>query len=139
MNKNKTAGRAFLPIVAGLFFITTNLLAQEMRSGAFPDTSVIETQLHRGASTKTDVQRLLGVPNGMGRSEMALPPRNDEVLAEGPREIWYYENIEVTNAKSNEGVIDMKMRQQILLIFFRLNVFDGYLWTSNAFTPKTSP
>jgi len=139
MNKKKTAGRALLPCVASVFFIATNLLAQEVRSGAFPDTSLIEAQLHRGVSSKADVQRLLGVPNGMGRSEMALARRNDEVPAEGPREIWYYENIEVTNAKSNEGVIDMKMRQQILLIFFRLNVFDGYLWTSNALTPKATP
>ena len=49
-----------------------------------------------------------------------------------PREVWYYEDIEATDYKSEEGILTMSMRQQILLIFFERGVFDGYMWTTNA-------
>lgn len=119
----------------GLFFVVSTVYAQQFGTGAFPNTSLIEQQLKRGISTKADVQRLLGVPNGTGglgtpSGVLGVPP-----LGDGPREIWYYDDMEVTDMKSSDGVIAMNMRQQILLVFFKGEVFDGYLWTTNALTP----
>src|SRR5262245_29275146 len=88
-------------------------------TGAFPNTAAIERQLRRGDSRKADVQRVLGVPNGTGRAEM-LPYAaiQGASLGDGPREIWFYDDIEVTDMASSAGVMTMKVRQQILLVFF---------------------
>ena len=57
-------------------------------------------------------------------------------LGQGSRGIWYYDDLEVTEVKSEADVIRMNLRQQILLVFFKGEFFDGYLWTSNAFKPE---
>ena len=105
-------------------------------TGAFANTSAIEKQLRRGDARKADVQRVLGVPNGTGRADM-LPyaALQSASLGQGPREIWFYDDIEVTDMTSNQGVVTMKVRQQILLVFFRGDLFDGFLWTTNALRP----
>lgn len=119
-----------------LLMVGSALHAQTLGTGAFPDAASIEKELRRGASIKSDVQRLLGVPNGTGRAEMApYAALRASPLGDGPREIWYYDDIEVTDMKSTPGVMTMKLRQQILLVFFKGETFDGYLWTTNAFLP----
>lgn len=119
-----------------LFVLASAVCAQTFGTGAFPNTGSIEKQLRRGVSTKTDVQRLLGVPNGTGRGDMARPAVvNVPALGEGPREIWYYDDIEITDMKSGEGATILNLRQQILLVFFKADIFDGYLWTTNVLTP----
>ncbi len=130
--------KARLVLTAGLLGIALHaspLLAQTATTGVFPNATLIEKQLRRGISTKADVQRLLGVPNGTGRSETArLAASGSLALGAGPREIWYYDDIEVTDTKSGDGAVIMKERQQILLVFFKADIFDGYLWSSNALT-----
>jgi hypothetical protein len=98
--------------------------APKVTTGAFTNVSAMDQQLKRGVSTKMEVQRLLGAPNGFGSSVVPTDPT--------PREVWYYEDIEGTDYKSEEAIITMNMRQQILLIFFHKGVLDGYMWTSNA-------
>ena len=95
-------------------------------TGAFPDVSRIESDLKRGVSTKIDVQRLLGAPNGLGNS--LLPPDS------GPREVWFYEDVASTGMRSGEDVTWVDLRQQILLVFFEQEKFDGFMW----FTGVTS-
>lgn len=56
-------------------------------------------------------------------------------LGEGPREIWFYDDLEITDVKSRGGVATMNIRQQILLVFFKGDLFDGYLWTTNVVKP----
>jgi hypothetical protein len=73
--------------------------------------------LHRGVSTKADVQALLGVPNGPGSSQFPALGAPDQ------REIWYYEDIAFAGSA---------MRMQMILVFFKGNLFDGYLWTSGS-------
>ncbi len=128
-----------LALAAGftsIALLASHLHAQTVGTGVFPDTALIEQHLRRGVSKKDDVQRLLGVPNGTGRSEIARPEgKGEQPMGNGPREIWYYDNIEVTDTRSGAGTIDMSLRQQILLVFFKMDIFDGYLWTSNAFKP----
>jgi len=99
-----------------------------MTTGAFTQTRRIESDLKQGVSTKMDVQRVLGTPTGLGGAVFPLDSR--------PREVWYYDDIEVTNlsseAESEAGLYRVKVRQQILLVFFEKGVFDGFMWWSNA-------
>ena len=103
------------------------VFAQTASSGAFRDLSAIETTLLRGVTTKADVRRQLGVPNGSGAARFAH-------VGNDAREIWYYEDIAMTGATSADKVMKVDMRQQILLVLFKGEVVDGYLWTSNRGT-----
>ena len=111
-----------------IFILLVGLLAigcpTKITTGAFVEVNRLEGELRRGVSTKMDVQRVLGAPNGFGT---ALFP-NDP----GPLDVWYYEDIEATDIKFEGTIVQMNMRQQILIIFFKKGVFDGFLWTSNA-------
>lgn len=94
-------------------------------TGAFVPVDRIEPELRRGVSTRADVQRLLGAPKGQGG--MVFPEDRREL------EVWYYEDIEVTQSrKVAEGVIHADLRQQILLVTFDGDVFDGFIWFSTA-------
>jgi hypothetical protein len=93
---------------------------------------LLEARLHRGLSTKTDVQQLLGPPAGSGGAE--LP--GDSIR----RDIWYYGNIEVTNEhpelwSNSELVVVATRAQRTLLIFFEGDLYSGYLWISYPAAP----
>ena len=100
-------------------------VAQTTASGAFRNLAAIETTLLRGVTTKADVRRQLGIPNGSGAARFAH-------VGDDEREIWYYEDVAITGAKSAEQVMKVDMRQQIILVLFKGEVVDGYLWTSNS-------
>jgi hypothetical protein len=91
-------------------------------TGAFTEVNRLETNLKRGVSTKSDVQRVLGAPMGSGSALFPTDPM--------AREIWSYHDIELTDVKLYH-VIQLDMRRQILLVFFRKEVFDGFMWYSN--------
>ncbi len=94
-------------------------------TGAFVPVDRIEKELHRGVSTKMDVQRVLGTPKGYG--SMAFPQDRREL------EVWYYEDIELTDARgAGEGLIRAEVRQQILLVTFDKSKLDGFIWFTNA-------
>lgn len=119
-------------MVAGaLALVTTPATAQmSMGTGAFPKVTGIEKQLKRGVSTKADVQRLVGIPNGSGGALLpGYGARSEQVDL---YQIWYYDDLEATDITSEEDVTKMKMRQQILAIFFKGDLFHGYFWTTNA-------
>jgi hypothetical protein len=99
--------------------------AQVATSGPFRDLSSIESALMRGVTTQAQVRSRFGEPNGAGAARFASQGGDE-------REIWYYEDIEVTGAKSVAGVVKADLRQQFLLVIFKGSVVDGYLWTSNA-------
>jgi hypothetical protein len=97
-----------------------------------PKVAALETQLHRGISTKADVERFLGPPTGSGGAE--LP--GDSI----GRGIWYYGHIEVTNKLAygwlNPGWIRVATgAQQTLLIFFEGDLYSGFLWVSYPAAP----
>jgi hypothetical protein len=97
----------------------------KMTTGAFTQVNRLESEVQRGISTKMDVQRVLGVPKGFGSAAFPTDQR--------PREVWYYDDIEVIGMKSEgEGVIRANVRQQILLVFFIRELFDGFMWFSSA-------
>lgn len=101
----------------------------DIGTGVFPDTGQIERSLVRGESTRADVQRLLGIPNGGGGA--LLPGHAAGSGKIEPYDIWYYEDIETGDIETEGNTMVMKMRQQILMIFFKEDRFHGYFWTSN--------
>lgn len=99
--------------------------AASATTGAFVPVDRIEKELHRRTSTKTDVQRVLGTPKGYG--SMVFPQDHREL------EVWYYEDITVTDARrAGEGLIRAEVRQQILLVTFDKSTLDGFIWFTNA-------
>ena len=89
---------------------------------AFSDVRQL-TSLERGVATRRDVQRLLGAPDGSGH---ALLPGDDT-----PLDLWYYEDLSITDVKQVAGGFRGRVRQQILLVSFRGDAFEGYMWWSN--------
>lgn len=132
--------RGLVALAAGVLALACPVSQAQttLGTGAFVNAPAIEKQLRRGESKKADVQRILGVPNGTGGADM-LPYAAVQAasLGDGPREIWFYDDIEVTDMASKQGVMTMKVRQQILLVFFRGELFDGFLWTTNVVRPTT--
>lgn len=110
-----------------------------MTVGAFLAVDQLEDKLTRGTSTKSDVERLLGKPTGRGAAFMAL---TDEAIAEliragqtrpnDKRELWFYDDVTANLLDSADGVIQMRMRMQMLMVYFLDNRFDGFMWFSNA-------
>ncbi len=97
----------------------------EKKMRAFPDVSRLESEIHRGTSTKVDVQRALGTPSGFGGAILPTDPNLQE--------IWLYQDIEATDFKSQgTGIVCGEIRQRVLLVFFQQGVFDGFMWYSNA-------
>jgi outer membrane protein assembly factor BamE (lipoprotein component of BamABCDE complex) len=111
-------------LVAALALATASEAA-DVSMGAFRNADALGTTLERGKSTKADVRKALGVPNGSGN---ALFP----ALGVDGREIWYYEDIAITGTKHVNDRYESTMRQQIMLVFFKGEVIDGYFWTSNG-------
>ena len=94
-------------------------------SGTFMNPGRIDNELKKGVSTKIDAEKVLGRPKGFGS---ALLPTESV-----PREVWFYEDIEATDATSlGSNTIRVKVRQQFLLLFFQKELYDGYLWVSNV-------
>jgi hypothetical protein len=89
----------------------------------FADGKQLST-LERGVSTRRDVQRLLGAPDGSGH---VLLPTEDTQL-----DLWYYADIEMKDLRQVTGGFRGDVRQQVLLVAFRGDVFDGFMWWSNA-------
>jgi len=96
----------------------------QVTTGAFVNVNRLDTELQKGVSTKMEVQRMLGAPNGMGGAIFTIDPKQ--------REIWYYENVQMKDIKREEGVIKMNVQQQVLLVFFEKGVYDGYMWFTNV-------
>lgn len=97
---------------------------QSLSTGPFNDLAGLDSALKRGIATRADIRRVFGPPNGSGAARF-FSFGGDE------REIWYYEDIEATGMKSVAGVMNVQMRQQMLVVMFKAERVDGYLWTSN--------
>lgn len=121
-NQKKLGRGVFLTVF--LFYLLAGCAPQKITTGAFTKIDRLDKQLQRGVSTKMDVQRVLGAPNGFGGAMLPTDPK--------PREVWYYEDVEGKDFKMKGDIMIMNMRQQILLIFFERGVFDGYMWSTNV-------
>ena len=106
-------------------------------TGPFARVDRIGTELRRGVSTKAEVERLLGKPNGAG---MSLLPTQDS-----PREVWIYNDVQTGESKSEGrgpgGVPTFRVdaRQQLIFVFFDGDRFDGYLWSTVVGAAAVAP
>lgn len=104
-------------ILTVLLFATIGACASP---GAIPDAiqhdreEQIESKLIRGTSTKADVLKGFGKRNGSGTG---LIPGDPMI-----REMWYYEDVKYSGSEAN---------QKILLIYFKDDIYDGYMWFTN--------
>lgn len=125
MSREKSSSGCGMVSMVLVGALITGCAPKKVTTGAFTQASRLETEIQRGVSTKADVRRMLGSPNGFGSAVLPTDPR--------PREVWYYDDIEVTDTNVQRGgVIRATVRQQILLVFFEREVFDGFMWFSNA-------
>lgn len=91
----------------------------------FRDTKQLEIALIKGISTRNDIKRVLGEPTGSGAVFLSS-------VQQDPEEILFYQDIELLDIKALQGQLDLKVRQQILIVFVRDELFDGFMWFSNA-------
>ena len=85
----------------------------------------MESTLTKGVSTKADVAVLLGQPNGRGGALSKLEPQR-------PREIWLYEELDVSLIDMKQGVARIHIAQQFLMVYFVDGIFDGFWWHDNS-------
>ena len=112
-------------MLLSVIFLFSACGGTRVSSGAFRNIEALEARLERQISTKGDVEKLLGSPDGRGSAALPLAPE--------PREVWFYQDIEGTDVTAKPGgIIEMKLRQQILLVFFYGGFFDGFMWYSTA-------
>jgi hypothetical protein len=88
------------------------------------NTGALTGSLRRGVSTEDDVRRALGMPNGSG--QLLLP--GDPV----PRDTWYYDKIVFITGRSSA----FEFEQDVVMVFFKAGIFDGFLWFSDAEKPS---
>lgn len=117
-------------LLTALVSVLLSGCASTVTTGPFTQLPRIETELKRGVSTKADVQRVLGDPKGTGNAVLPVDPRS--------REVWYYADIEGTRAAiERAGLVRLELREQMLLVFFQGEIFDGFLWFSNVGPART--
>lgn len=100
-------------------------LAVDGRAGGFPDVDSMETALKKGISTKTDVEALLGPPVGRGGALSGVEPGR-------PRDVWVYGEFGWSLIDMKGGVARLHFDQQLLMVYFLGDVFDGFWWHGNA-------
>lgn len=115
--------KAALFVAAMVAIVAPGCATQTGKSQAFSQTDALGTELRRGVSTKADVLLLLGEPDGSGGLGGFDALRGPEHARLGAEDAWYYENLAVTLSHAD---------QDILLVFFLGDIFDGYLWFSNS-------
>ncbi len=104
--------KSFALLLGGM--LLAGCAVQTVKSQAFSRLDRLEHEFKRGVSTKADVLTVLGEPDGSGG---AIFP-----TASYGNDVWFYEA-----SRSSLSGINMN----ILLVFFRGEVFDGFMWFSN--------
>ena len=104
-----------ISLILGSLLALTACAPSTFKLGASPPVERLG-ELRAGESTKADVRRVIGTPQGGGASRLPDYP--------GYREVWSYEVVEVRGGTESEF--------RILLVFFDKDTYDGYLWFENA-------
>ncbi len=87
---------------------------QTVKTQAFSRIDRLETEFKRGVSTKADVLTVLGEPDGSGGAIFPTASHGSDV--------WYYEAYRSSLSS---------LSQKILLVYFKGEEFDGFMWFSN--------
>jgi len=123
--------RCSLTMVMLLMLATSSACSPSASVGHMPSVAPLTSELVIGQSTRDDVHRSLGDPSGDGEYLFVA----DYV----PRQAWFYHDIKLTDAKAVHDTVVMNMRNQVLLVFFKGDRYDGYMWYSNAGTAAAKP
>jgi len=83
------------------------------------NTRAFESELKRGVSTRSDVERVLGKPNGSGALWFPTTTAAEDT--------WFYQTI---HADAASGKIDVQV--DMVLVFFKGDLLDGFIWFSDA-------
>lgn len=108
-------------LALGLIALAGCVPVPTMGTGAFRDADAATQAFTRGVTTKADVQQRLGAPNGEGAAQFW-----DEAA---PREVWYYEDDRASGSELRLDGVHTQAHQQILFVFFKGTLFDGYVWS----------
>jgi len=97
-----------------ILIFTTGCLDMQMRIGRQPNPELLENPLRPGQSTRAEVIRVLGPPDGKGQEMLPIEAE--------PRTLWsyYYE----------QGTLK-DSRRIFLFVFFDQDLYDGYMWFSS--------
>ena len=104
--------RSFALLLGGM--LLAGCAVQTVKSQAFSRIDRLETEFKRGVSTKADVLTVLGGPDGSGGAVFPTASHGSDV--------WYYEAYRSSLSSSS---------QKILLVYFKGEEFDGFMWFSN--------
>jgi hypothetical protein len=104
-------------LVPFLFGACTSTKTKQPYVPAF-NNAALTTTLQRGVSSAADVKKALGEPEGSGGF---LFPTDTEL-----RTVWFYEKVKVVITGQPD------IQQDVLLVFFKEERFDGFLWFSDA-------
>lgn len=130
--RRPTCRARLISALTGIAAMLTWACAPGVRSGPFKEVNRLERTLQRGVSTMADVKRELGPPNGTGGAVLPVDSK--------PREVWFYQDVEMTSARGwTSKVLQLQLRTQILLVFFKNGLFDGFMWFSSAVTGTAGP
>jgi hypothetical protein len=80
------SGFGLLLIAIAAFLLAGCAQSTALTTGPFSRTNRIDSELRRGVSSKSEVERILGKPNGTGGSLLPLQDR--------PREVWVYNQVQ---------------------------------------------
>ncbi len=112
-------------------FEHTGLLSPPESLGYFPPVSELETGLTRGQSNAEDILSMLGAPTGTGSA--ILPPDHRT------QSVMYYEEVEIEDLISSGGTeFYVQLQQRILLVFLDDDIYDGFMWYTNAGTAEAA-
>ena len=117
----------FLIIILSLTGCSTHT-TYTTRTEAF-NTDALETTLKRGISTSSDIKAVFGEPNGAGSLLTPIDPLRD---------IMFYEKFDIDTSKIKRvgNYTEMDVKQDVLIIFLKDNVYDGFLWFSDKVKPQ---
>ena len=119
------ARSAFRSTFGGLGLLSVILLSGcgdiQVVAGRPFDTSVLEKSLVVGQSSREDVLAVLRQPDGVGRYYSPVEQK--------PLVMWSY-NYE-------HGAFPKYTNRKLLFVFFRDEIYDGYIWFSGALHSKS--
>lgn len=108
-------------VVAVLAVTLGGCLSIVVTSGRRPNPEMLETELRVGASTEADVLRVLGPPDGRGRSLLPIGS------TQRPMTMWAYAFM--------EGHVDLPTIRDIraaqVYVYFDEGRLQGYMWFSS--------
>ncbi len=126
LSRSALLGAALMVTLLGV--VSLGGCAVETTRGRSPlITERLRSELVRNKSTKVDVLKVLGEPDGTGSFggwRGVRGPRHSKLR---PLEVWYYED----NKASMMG-LSLRQELRVMLIFFKGELFDGYMWFANT-------